>query len=228
MRVYFLVRPINLSTSLGVYALLLIRIAAGQHTELLVVCPVAVIVTRKHLCVFKAVFFFVLLQSYLHQLLSFGYVILPSIFHAEKTHMVQPKSFLNCPKEKLYMAMHWKFIPSLFQPKNREFYSLKNRKFTKCSKIAEKYPQKENRQRPVRSSACCSIYFQNRNRIMLSRFRLFCFVTVLIPVSVRTLPSSAEQPTETQLWTPATRACRKLLHPLFQTFQAEPFVVLWG
>ena len=56
-----------------------------RTTELLVVCPAALTVTRKHLCVFKAVFFFVLLQSYLHQLLSFGYVISPSIFHAEKS-----------------------------------------------------------------------------------------------------------------------------------------------
>ena len=75
------------------------------------------------------------LQSYLHQLLSNGYVISPSTFHGKKVDRVQPKSFLTCPKEKLYMAMRQKFIPSLFQPKNRVFYSLKNRKFTKCSKI---------------------------------------------------------------------------------------------
>ena len=39
----------------------------------------------------------------------------------------------------------------------------------------EGYPQKENRQRTVRSSACCSIYFRNRNRIVRSRFRLLSF-----------------------------------------------------
>lgn len=63
----------------------------------------------------------------------------------------------------------------------------------------EGYPQKENRQRTVRSSACCSIYF--RNRIVWSRFRLSYFVTVLIQVSARTLPSSAELPIEIRLWT---------------------------
>ena len=39
-------------------------------------------------------FLFVLLQSYLHQLLSNGYVILPSTFQAEKTQWVQPKIFI--------------------------------------------------------------------------------------------------------------------------------------
>lgn len=43
------------------------------------------------------------------------------------------------------------------------------------------------------------LFFRNRNRIVRSRFRLFCFVTVLIPVSARTHPSSAEPPTEIRL-----------------------------
>ena len=63
----------------------------------------------------------------------------------------------------------------------------------------EGHPQKENRQRTVRSSACCSMYFRNRNRIVRSRFRLSYFVTVLIQVSARTLPSSAELPIEIRL-----------------------------
>ena len=88
-------------------------------------------------------FLFVGLQSYLHQLLSNGYVILPSTFHGKKVDRVQPKFlflhfpkekilwattkiFFTCPKEKLHLAMRWKFIPSLFQPKKRSGY---NRKF---------------------------------------------------------------------------------------------------
>ena len=76
MRVYFLVRPMNLSTSLGVYALLLIRIAAGQHTELLVVYPAEDIVLIQPLeqCIklrrsFRQFFIFTLLG-----------VKLPSVF----------------------------------------------------------------------------------------------------------------------------------------------------
>ena len=65
--------------------------------------------------------------------------------------------------------------------------------------IPEGYPQKESRQRTPRSSACCSIYFRNRNRIVRSRFRLSYFVTVLIQVSARTLPSSAAMPIEIRL-----------------------------
>ena len=63
----------------------------------------------------------------------------------------------------------------------------------------EGHPQKENRQRTVRSSACCSIYFRNRNRIVRSRFRSSYFVTVLIQVSARTLPSSAAMQIEIRL-----------------------------
>ena len=37
------------------------------------------------------------------------------------------------------------------------------------------YSQKENRQRIVISSACCNLYFRNRNRIVRSHFRLLCF-----------------------------------------------------
>ena len=55
----------------------------------------------------------------------------------------------------------------------------------------------------------------------------YFFVTVLIPVSARILPSSDELPIEILLWTLVTHACRKLLHLLFQAVRAEPFVVLW-
>ena len=64
-------------------------------------------------------FLFAWPQSYLHQLLSNGYVILPPTFHGKKVDRVQPK-FSS---------------PPLFQPKNRVFYSLKNWEFTKCSKF---------------------------------------------------------------------------------------------
>ena len=51
---------------------------------------------------------------------------------------------------------------------------LKNKEFTGCLNLCEgDYSQKENRQRIVISSACCGIYFRNRNRIVRSRFRLF-------------------------------------------------------
>ena len=90
------------------------------------------------------------------------------------------------------------FIPSLFMPKIGCSNTLKIENLQNVQN-PEGYPQKENRQRTVRSSACCSIYFRNRNRIVRSRFRLSYFVTVLIPVSVRTLPSSAEPPIETRL-----------------------------
>lgn len=104
---------------------------------------------------------------------------------------------------------------------------LKNKEFTGCLNLCEgDYSQKENRQRIVISSACCGIYFRNRNRIVRSRFRLF-FVTVLIPVSARTHPSSAELPIEIRLWMPAIRACQKFLHPIFQIVRAESFAVLW-
>ena len=66
-------------------------------------------------------------------------------------------------------------------------------------KIPRAIRKKENRQRTVRSSACCSIYF--RNRIVRSRFRLSYFVTVLIQVSARRLPSSAAMQIEIRLWT---------------------------
>lgn len=100
-------------------------------------------------------FLFAWPQSYLHQLLSNGYEISPSTFHGKKadrvqpkifiptliqrkkSHGLQPKSSLTCPKEKLYLAMRWKFIPSLFMPKNRVFWHLKNWEFTKCSKFRE-------------------------------------------------------------------------------------------
>lgn len=72
----------------------------------------------------------------------------------------------------------------------------------------EGYPQKENRQMTVRSSACCSIYFRNRNRTVRYRFRLSYFVTVLIQVSARTLSSSAAMQIEIRLWTLVAHAGR--------------------
>ena len=60
----------------------------------------------------------------------------------------------------------------------------------------------------MRSSACCSIYFRNRNRIVRYRFRLSYFVTVLIQVSARTLPSSAAMQIEIRLRTLAAHAGR--------------------
>ena len=116
------------------------------------------------------------------------------------------------------MTMRWKFTPSLFQPKNRVFYSLKNRKFTKCSKLRG-YPQKENRQRTAISSACCGIYFRNRNRIVRSRFRLSYFVTVLIQVSARTLPSSAELPIEIRLCVLVAHSGRNFYIRFFNLFE---------
>ena len=62
-------------------------------------------------------FLFVWLQSYLHQLLSNGYVILPSTFHGKKVDRVQPKFlFLHFPKEKSYGLQPKSF--SLVQRKN--------------------------------------------------------------------------------------------------------------
>ena len=83
----------------------------------------------------------------------------------------------------------------------------------------EGYPQKENRQRTVRSSACCSIYFRNRNRIVRSRFRLSYFVTVLIQVSARTLPSSAAMQIEIRLWTFVAHAGRNFCIRFFNLFE---------
>lgn len=89
------------------------------------------------------------------------------------------------------------------------------------------YSQKESRQRIVISSACCSLYFRNKNRIVRSRFRWFNLATVLIPVSARTLPSSAEPPNEIRLWMLAVRVYPKPVHPLFKTVRAEPFTLMW-
>ena len=83
----------------------------------------------------------------------------------------------------------------------------------------EGYPQKENRQRTVISSACCSIYFRNRNRIVRYRFRLSYFVTVLIQVSARTLPSSAELPIEIRLWTLVAHSGRYFYIRFFNLFE---------
>ena len=68
-------------------------------------------------------FLFARLQSYLHQLLSNGYVILPSTFHGKKVDRVQPK--FSPPALIQRKNYTWQcaenFIPSLFMPKNRVF-----------------------------------------------------------------------------------------------------------
>ena len=114
------------------------------------------------------------------------------LFHGKKVDRVQPK--FSPPALIQRKNYTWQcaenFIPSLFMPKIGCSNTLKIGNLQNVQN-PEGYPQKENRQRTVRSSACCSIYFQNRNRIVRSRFRLSYFVTVLIQVSVRTLPSSA-------------------------------------
>ena len=113
----------------------------------------------------------------------------------------------TCPKEKLYMQCAENFIPSLFMPKIGCSNTLKIENLQNVQN-PEGYPQKENRQRTVRSSACCSLYFRNRNRIVRSRFRLSYFVTVLTQVSARTLSSSAAMQIEIRLWTLAAHAGR--------------------
>ena len=68
-------------------------------------------------------FLFAWLQSYLHQLLSNGYVILPSTFHGKKVDRVQPKFLppaLIQSKNYTWQCAE-NFIPSLFMPKNRVF-----------------------------------------------------------------------------------------------------------
>lgn len=65
-------------------------------------------------------FLFVWLQSYLHQLLSNGYVILPSTFHGKKVDRVQPKFlFLHFPKEKILWTTTKKIYPLTFHGKNQ-------------------------------------------------------------------------------------------------------------
>ena len=77
-------------------------------------------------------------------------------------------------RKKSYGLQPKKFIPSLFMVKTNVVERLKNKEFTGCLNLCEgDYSQKENRQRIVISSACCGIYFRNRNRIVRSRFRLF-------------------------------------------------------
>ena len=106
----------------------------------------------------------------------------PHTFQAENQLYVQPKKLsphFSCRKIGCSNTLKIKNLQNVQNP--------------------EGYPQKENRQRTVRSSACCSIYFRNRNRIVRSRFRLSYFVTVLIQVSARTLPSSAAMKIEIRL-----------------------------
>ena len=77
-------------------------------------------------------------------------------------------------RKKSYGLQPKKFILSLFMVKTNVVERLKNKEFTGCLNLCEgDYSQKENRQRMVISSACCGIYFRNRNRIVRSRFRLF-------------------------------------------------------
>ena len=83
----------------------------------------------------------------------------------------------------------------------------------------EGHPQKENRQRIVISSACCSLYFWNRNWIVWSRFQWFYLATVLIPVSARTLPSSAAMQIEIRLWTLVAHAGRNFYIRFFNLFE---------
>ena len=109
-------------------------------------------------------------------------IFIPTLIQRKKSYGLQPK----------------KIIPSLFMPKIGCSNTLKIENLQNVQN-PEGYPQKENRQRTVRSSACCSIYFRNRNRIVQSRFRLSYFVTVLIQVSARTLPSSAAMQIEIRL-----------------------------
>lgn len=150
-------------------------------------------------------FLFAWPQSYLHQLLSSGYVILPSAFHGKKVDRVQPK-FLHLSKGKTIHGNALKILSPHFSC--RKIGCSNTLKIENLQNVQnpEGYPQKENRQRTVRSSACCSIYF--RNRIVRSRFRLSYFVTVLIQVSARTLPSSAAMQIEIRLWTLVAHAGR--------------------
>ena len=112
-------------------------------------------------------FLFARPQSYLYQLLSNGYVILPPTFHGKKwigynqnflsppliqrkkSYGLQPKSSSLVQKEKPYVAMRWKFTPSLFQPKNRMVDYLKNEEFTKCSKTWRNKKQAEDCKNPL-------------------------------------------------------------------------------
>ena len=103
--------------------------------------------------------------------------------------------YFSCRKNAVVTTK--KIIPSLFMAKTNAVERLKNKEFTGCSNFCEgDYSQKESRQRIVISSACCSQHSRNRNRIVRSRFRLSYFVTVLIQVSARRLPSSAAMPIE--------------------------------
>ena len=64
-------------------------------------------------------------------------IFIPPLIQRKKSYGLQPKSFLTCQKEKLYMAMRWKFIPSLFMAKTNAVECLKNKEFTGCSNFCE-------------------------------------------------------------------------------------------
>ena len=107
----------------------------------------------------------------------------PPLIQRKKSYGLQPK----------------KFIPLTFHAEKSGVLTPWKLRIFKMFKIPRAIRKKENRQRTVRSSACCSIYFRNRNRIVRSRFRLSYFVTVLIQVSARTLSSSAAMQIEIRL-----------------------------
>ena len=112
-------------------------------------------------------------------------------------------------------------------PKNRVFWHLKNWEFTKCSKFRE-LSVKRKQAKDGKILCLLQSTFSKQKQDRAITFSDYCvFVTALIPVSARTHPSSAEPPTEIRLWMLAVRACRKFLHPLFQTVRAEPFTLMW-
>ena len=94
-------------------------------------------------------------------------------FSCRKNAVSTTNNFVLTPiqRKKSYVLQPKNLFPSLFMAKTNAVERLKNKEFTGCSNFCEGDSQKENRQRTVRSSACCSIYFRNRNRIVRSRFR---------------------------------------------------------
>ena len=77
---------------------------------------------------------------------------------------------------------------------------LKSKEFTVCSNFCEgDYSQKESRQRIVISSPAAVNILETETGSCDPVSDYCVFVTTLIPVSVRTLPSSAEPPIETRL-----------------------------
>ena len=113
-------------------------------------------------------------------------------FSCRKNAYGTTKIFFHLSKGKTIHGYALKIYPITFSAEKSGVLFPEKSKIYKVFKNCREIPAK-NRQRTVRSSAYCSIYFRNRNRITLSRFRLFCFVTVLIPLSAHTLPSSANR-----------------------------------